>query len=320
MKLHIATALTAFVVLCAATIAATPAAASPSERSPLPVPWNILDAGRAQLLTPGAPPPGSNDWSCRPTAEHPNPVVLVHGGFINQTIGWQTISPLLANAGYCVFSLDYGKPDWPTPPAWTPGAMDPLAENATQIGVFADRVRQETGADKIDVLAQSFGTLSANHYAKYLGGAATIDKFVALSPLWNGTEIVEVHNLPNVLESIGLAGLMPATLDLVQCGVCEQVLQGSDYLTELHRDGTYAPGVTYTNITSRYETLLVFYSTGMRPGPLTRSIDIQDGCPHDLTKHFSIAASPRTAALVLGALDPDDAPPVPCTFNTPLGH
>ena len=41
--------------------------------------------------------PGTNDWSCKPTAAHPEPVVLVHGTFGNKSTNWQTYGPLLAN-------------------------------------------------------------------------------------------------------------------------------------------------------------------------------------------------------------------------------
>ncbi|MGF0316922.1 esterase/lipase family protein [Nocardia fluminea] len=295
------------------------AAPAPPAAGQLPVPWTILAAVGAQLSAPGQAPAGTNDWTCRPSAEHPKPVVLVHGGFINQTLGWQTMAPLLANAGYCVFSLNFGQPNWPLPSGWTPGAMRPVQDNAAEIGQFITRVRESTGADKVDVLAQSFGTLSTNHYAKYLGGADYIDRFVALSPLWEGTTLLGLHQLVSGLEALGLGGLVRGVLDGVNCAICDQVLNGSDYLTQLAAEGTYAPGVTYTNITSRYDVLLTPYTTSLVPGPDTTNIDLQAGCPQDLTEHFSIGASRRVAAHILNALDPVHPVAVPCQFTTPLG-
>ncbi|MFI8973439.1 esterase/lipase family protein [Nocardia asteroides] len=305
------------VVLAAALLTATIA---PTAAQPLPVPGSMLDGVRAQLQTPGTAPPGANDWSCVPSAAHPNPVVLVHGGFINRTVNWQTMSPLLANAGYCVYAVNYGTPDWATPASWTPGAMRPVAENARQIGEFVAAVRTATRADKVDILAESFGTLSSNHYVKYLGGAASVERIVALSGLWEGTDVAALDRLRDLLRGTGLDTPLWNLVATTGCEICPQVLRGSEYLTALHRDGVYAPGVRYTNITSRYDVLLTPYSTSLTPGPETTDIVLQDGCEQDLTEHFSIAAGPRTIAFVLGALDPAHAPPVPCEFSTPFGR
>ena len=49
-----------------------------------------------------------NDFDCKPSSKRPEPVVLVHGTFANATLNWGFVAPKLADAGYCVFALDYG--------------------------------------------------------------------------------------------------------------------------------------------------------------------------------------------------------------------
>src|SRR5690349_4411054 len=72
-----------------------------------PVVYNI-SAARGVLADPTAAPPGANDFSCKPSAAHPEPVVLVHGLGANMGENWASYAPLLANHGYCVFALTYG--------------------------------------------------------------------------------------------------------------------------------------------------------------------------------------------------------------------
>src|SRR5204863_8205581 len=96
---------------------------APAAAAKYPVSYDFSQGMFAQGRHPDSPPPGANDWSCHPSAAHPRPVVLVHGWFANQTVNWQTISPVLANSGYCVFSLTYAiNPNVPFPGARPGGA------------------------------------------------------------------------------------------------------------------------------------------------------------------------------------------------------
>ncbi len=68
-----------------------------------PVPW---DAGA--LVAGGANPdsaPGANDFSCKPSAEHPRPVVLVHGLAATLGANWATVAARLASTGVCGVGL-----------------------------------------------------------------------------------------------------------------------------------------------------------------------------------------------------------------------
>src|SRR5437667_11804915 len=74
------------------------------------------------------PPAGANNFRCRPTRAHPDPVVLVHGLGATMSENSRYLSPLLAARGYCVFALTYGiDPPWrftggPTPTQRSPPA------------------------------------------------------------------------------------------------------------------------------------------------------------------------------------------------------
>ena len=93
--------------IVAPSVAAGDAASSTAPH--YPVVWSFLPTAALSALQngPGVAPPGSN-VPCRPSAAHPDPVVLVHGFAGNQNDNWQTMAPFLADNGYCVFSLTYG--------------------------------------------------------------------------------------------------------------------------------------------------------------------------------------------------------------------
>lgn len=300
----------------ALTVLANTGTAAAEGDKPLPVPWSLGAGVAAQLAAPNTPPPGANDWSCKPSDEHPNPVVLTHGLLANQTVNWQTFSPLLHNEGYCVFTLTYGMTA--EPPVYQPGGLTPMEPSAKELDAFVDKVLAATGSSKVDILGHSEGTLMPGHYVQFLGGASKVDKYVSLTPLWRGTSPLALASLYNYATALGIKPLVDGALDPL-CASCTQFLYGSDFLDKLHRSGTFAPEVTYTNIATRYDELIVPYTSGLADAPNVNNIVLQDQCPLDLSEHAGVAGDPVAAGHVLNALDPENPRPVPCVPVTPAG-
>src|SRR3954451_1992947 len=132
-----------------AVLASLAFAASASAQ--LPVIYNGV-LGYAHV-SPTASPPGANDFSCKPSAAHPRPVVLVHGTFADMSDSWQALSPLLANNGYCVFALNYGSANG-SGAVGIYGIGD-IRQSAAELSAFVDEVLAATGAAKVDLVGHS---------------------------------------------------------------------------------------------------------------------------------------------------------------------
>ncbi|MEV6275299.1 alpha/beta fold hydrolase [Nocardia sp. NPDC051832] len=287
----------------AATLLATQATVA-AEPAPS---YSYLSGVLAQLRGPDLPPPGANDWSCRPSAEHPNPVVLLHG-LSNQTLTWQTLSPVLKQAGYCVFTTTYG-----TGALGPLGALTPVPESARQIGDFIDRVRAATGVAKVDLVGHSMGGAVPFYYLNYLGGVPEIGNYVALgAPLHGSTLSGAEAPFSALLSALGVRDQVVA-----QCGPCDMA-PDSPFLRVLNADPAIAPDIRFTTIVSRYDEIATPYTTGQLAGPNVRNIVLQDLCATDFTEHYELTADPVTVREVLNALDPANARPPFCTLVLPF--
>jgi len=294
------------IALAAAAGTLTPAAAESDP--PLPVTHNFAE-GVARAGADGDPnPPGANDWACEPTRRHPRPVVLVHGTFGAKDTNWMTYAPLLHNAGYCVFALTYGVEE-PELPGYQPGGMSRIQESARELKRFVARVRRATGARTVDLVGHSQGTLMPNYWVKFLGGDRHVTRYVSLAPLWHGTGQTGIREI--------LAGRFGIAQDqeLPYCRACTQMSSGSDFLRKMRRGGTAVDGVAYTNIVTRFDQVVLPYTSGIQRG--MRNIVLQDRCATDASDHLEIAATPVAARIVLNTLDPRHRKPVGCEVVLP---
>ncbi len=248
-------------------------------------------------LEPDVSPAGANNWACKPSAAHPQPVILLHGLFANQHDNWYTLSPLLANNGYCVFTMNYGGRIGILPLAY---GIGPMEESAAELGAFVDRVRAATGAAEVDLVGHSLGATMPHYYLKNLGGAAKVDDFIGLAPAVKGTSL---WGIATIGTFFGLTNLTALVLP-----VTEQLGTGSPFLRELSAGGITRPGVRYTTIVSRYDEIVTPYTNGLLPAaPNVTNRVVQNSCILDFALHVGVAYDPNALRLVLNALDPANA-------------
>ncbi|GAB2948718.1 alpha/beta fold hydrolase [Streptomyces pseudoechinosporeus] len=263
----------------------------------------------AVLVTPAAtaqakavPSSGWNNYSCKPSAAHPRPVVLVHGTFGNSVDNWPALAPYLKKRGYCVFSLDYGQ--LPGVPLFH--GLGPIDKSAEQLRAFVDKVLAATGAAETDLVGHSQGGLMPRYYLKFLGGAAKVNALVGLGPSNHGTTLNGLTNLLPYFPGVGDL-LSKATPSLA-----EQTA-GSAFLAKLNAGGDTVPGVDYTVIATKYDEVVTPYRSQFLDGPNVRNVLLQDLCATNLSEHVALGLFDRIAHHeVANALDPAHATPTTC--------
>lgn len=115
-----------------------------------------------------------------------------------------------------------------------PGFAD-IRSMAAKAGSLADRIRQETGADKIDVVGHSMGGLVLRYWLQRLGGDAKVAHYVSMATPHKGTYM-------------GYFG--PGTSAV-------QLRPGSEFLNDLNYGETKHPDVKYGSIWSRTDEIVV---------------------------------------------------------------
>ena len=83
-----------------------------------------------------------------------------------------------------------------------------------------------------------------------------------------------------------------------------QQTAGSEFLTKLNA-GDETPGkVSYTQVTTAYDEVVVPHTSGyLAEGKRTTNLTIQNLCPTDAAEHVFVPTSKTTIAIVLNALD-----------------
>ncbi len=307
-------------LLATAALCALPTAASGASQGA--VVNNAWVALWGAVLAPNISPMGANDWACKPTAAHPRPVILLHGTYQNMYSSFANLSRPIKRQGYCVFAYNYGSYPQGLGIGIFPAikGIASVRSSARQVSAFVEKVRRETGAAQVDLVGYSQGGVVARAYLKYDGGANPSDP--TLNKVKNVVGIASTNRGSSVLALTSILryfGITKKAHDYL--GPSSRDLRGdSPFLTDLNAGGDTMPGVNYTMIGTMTDIVSVPYTGAFLnagPGSTVRNITLQQGCPTDLSGHFTLPYTPRTHGLVLQALDPTYAGHVPCPVRVP---
>ncbi|MDV6010940.1 alpha/beta fold hydrolase [Haloechinothrix sp. LS1_15] len=302
-----ALSLAAASALAVALIGPAAAAAAPGQAAHAGQP---VHAGQAttdtfQRSDASTPPPiredpaplGANDWDCEPTEENPRPVILAHGFGAPAAGHFSAYSPYLSAKGHCVFTGTYGSVDLPV--AGLLGGFKPIEHSAEQLSAFVDKVLEETGAEKVDIVGHSQGGVMPRYYLKNLGGTEKVDNFVAWAAPNDGLTLSGLYTLAQKIPGFE-EELLPRV-----CEVCSQLTNATGFLDELNA-GDPAPGdVDYTMVASRSDVLVTPYTTSFLEGDNVDNILMQEEYPGAIIGHIQMAYDPRVWKVTDRALQHD---------------
>ncbi|MBF6464904.1 alpha/beta fold hydrolase [Nocardia beijingensis] len=267
---------------------------------------------------------GANDWSCRPTPERPEPVVLVHGSGTDVGRSFPVLARAIRAEGHCVFAANLGA---------APGVVDAVSgqsgSSSTGIGPIGaallgravygvadiDRmagelaevvrsVRETTGASRVALVGHSTGGTVIRQYLRARGGEA-VARVVTLGTPYRGSTWAGLRGAYPDLAALGLGDAQIAAQVFGAPG--QQQVVGSPLLNRLNAGGETVHGPRYTAIASRADQVITPQDTALlaAPAPADRNVWLQEDCPGNTADHSGMLEDPRAAAAVLSALAGD---------------
>ena len=112
------------------------------------------------------------------------------------------------------------------------------------------------------------------YFIKNLGGAGVVDDLVGLAPSNHGTA--------NPLAPIAGSS----------CPACRQQVTGSAFLRDLNAGDETSGDVSYTQVVTRYDEVVIPYTSGfLAPDLRVTNVTLQAKCPNDFAEHLGIIYS-----------------------------
>lgn len=241
---------------------------------------------------------GANDFSCKPSAEHPNPVILMPGTFANHGANFVKAGPRLKNNGYCTFALNYGQT---AASLGRVGGLDHITNSAAQLDALVTKVLAATGAKKVDIVGHSQGGNVPIWWIKKMGGAAKTAHYVGWAPSSRGTTL---NGLVTLGKNLNLLGFATGVSNVGQFpGVLDQTTE-SDYTKSLFPNGSsdVPDGPSYTVIATTKDRVVTPYTSQALSGKDVNNIVLQDKCPQDKAGHIGLFNDDPTLQMTMNAL------------------
>jgi len=249
------------------------------------------------FFNPTKPPAGANDDTISVTADHPLPIILLNGTTATQGTNWSVGAPVLANAGYKVYTFNYGNTTGnPNSPIQ---ALGDIRQSSAELAAEVQRVLDETGAPKVILVGHSQGGgILAVNYINNMGGADKVSQLIGIAPSNHGTDIDGL----GALQSLPILGqLVIGIANAIGPALYQQAL-GSPFQQEVYGNGDTRPGVLYTTIASVNDWVVTPYTQQALNGPNVTNIVLQDLYPGLVLGHANIFLSPQVWSTVLDAL------------------
>ena len=265
--------------------------------------------GAATAATTGT---ATTTASCRPTAAHPDPVLLLHGLGATYYEDINVLRSWLDARGYCTFAYTYGAyPGFPVV-----GGLRDIDSSATEIAADVEQVHELTGAAKVDLVGHSEGGFQSLYVPKTQGVANLIGRVVAIAPPTHGNTFAGLY-AQAYLFGAGERALVDAALKAVGCPACSQLGIGGSAVARLDDGPIVQPAIAYTVITSRADELVTPTDTAFVHEPGVVNQYVQDFCPADPVGHIGEAYDANVWNLVANALEDQPYRTFACTVGSP---
>ncbi|KAF9169367.1 hypothetical protein BGX21_011448 [Mortierella sp. AD011] len=237
---------------------------------------------------------GLNDYSCKLTAAHPRPLLLVHATLLTLESWWE-FAPILIKHGYCVFALTYGR--YKDIPLF--GGLAPVEDSAQEVADFADNILKQMNVTQLDYVGHSQGGI--------------LGRMVGISAINHGTTL---DGIATVAQALRIYYPAQPIFDSFAPSFYEMV-ETSSFIAKLNAGGDIAPGVITSNIATRYDEVVTPYENCYQNDPGVTNVLLQDLCFLSINEHLTMINSKVVMRYVMNQLDPSTAKTANClaAFN-----